>query len=259
MIARLEMKLSGEFLNDGICQLSSLMQGIMMDYLEPDYAEYLHRQQLRPYNQYLCRRNGGVYWIIQTLEEQAKHNIIDKFLDSNVTVLNSTYKNKSVTISEKHLTQTDYDDLLKQYYIHGIFDTTGNRIFHIRFLTPTSFKQNGQYVIFPSVKLFFQSLMKKYDAFSNDHSCFDEEVLEHYEKYAFITKYDLKSTYFSLEGVKIPSFCGEITIKINGPAAMVNLADMLLQYGSFSGIGIKTAIGMGAITVKEGKHWKTEN
>ena len=34
---------------------------------------------------------------------------------------------------------------------------------------------------------------------------------------------------------------------------MVNLANMLLKYGWYSGVGIKCAIGMGAVLVESGE------
>ena len=58
---------------------------------------------------------------------------------------------------------------------------------------------------------------------------------------------------FHLEGVKIASFMGSITIKIGGPQSLVNLVHLLMYFGEYSGVGIKTAIGMGKISVVENK------
>ena len=64
---------------------------------------------------------------------------------------------------------------------------------------------------------------------------------------AQIVRYDLKSVSFSLEGVRIPAFVGKITIKINGTKTMADFANMLVEFGTYSGVGIKTALGMGCI------------
>ena len=56
---------------------------------------------------------------------------------------------------------------------------------------------------------------------------------------------------FHLEGIKIPSFVGNITLKINGTRQFVNLINMLCEFGVYSGVGIKTAIGMGSIGVSQ--------
>ena len=70
------------------------------------------------------------------------------------------------------------------------------------------------------------------------------------EKYIEITDYRLMSTYFHMEGVKIKSFKGKLTFKIHGPKQFVNLINMLLRFGEYSGVGIKASIGMGAINVE---------
>ena len=47
--------------------------------------------------------------------------------------------------------------------------------------------------------------------------------------------------------MKIPSFIGNIDIYIRGPQTMTNLVNLLISFAKFSGIGIKTSIGMGGI------------
>lgn len=78
---------------------------------------------------------------------------------------------------------------------------------------------------------------------------FDDEVLAHYEEYSHIIAYKLKSVKFSMEGITIPSFMGSLTIRISGPQQLVNLAWMLADFGRYSGVGIKTSIGMGSMEI----------
>lgn len=65
--------------------------------------------------------------------------------------------------------------------------------------------------------------MNKYDAAAGDHIMLDEETLEQLCANAQIVRYDLKSVSFSLEGVRIPSFIGKITIRMNGTKTMAGL------------------------------------
>ena len=65
------------------------------------------------------------------------------------------------------------------------------------------------------------------------------------------TYYDLKSTWFHLEGVRIPAFIRKITIKISKTQTMANFAGLLFQFGTYSGVGIKAALGMGAVRLTE--------
>ena len=72
-----------------------------------------------------------------------------------------------------------------------------------------------------------------------------EQICEH----AQVIRYDLKSVSFSLEGVKIPSFIGKITIKLHGTDTMANFVNMLFEFGEYSGVGIKTSLGMGYMKI----------
>ena len=137
-----------------------------------------------------------------------------------------------------------YEELINRYYLHE-----QSRKIKVRFLTPTSFKQNGEYVLFPSIRLIFQSLMMKFDVSNDVMETYSEEVLGHYEEHAKIFEYRLRSTLFSLEKIRIPAFQGEVSIFIKGPQQMVNLAHMLLHFGEYSGVGIKTGMGMGGIKI----------
>ena len=91
--------------------------------------------------------------------------------------------------------------------------------------------------------------MNKYDASAESNVMMDEEVLDQLSTDTIMIGYRLQSVSFQLEGVRIPSFIGEVRWKIRGPQTMVNYANMLLKFGTYSGVGIKTSLGMGAIEI----------
>ena len=89
--------------------------------------------------------------------------------------------------------------------------------------------------------------MNKYDAAVKEESMCDEETLEELCRNSEIRGCDLRSTQFYLEGIKIPSFIGKLTIRVGGTRTMADFANLLFRFGTYSGVGIKTALGMGAI------------
>jgi CRISPR-associated endoribonuclease Cas6 len=96
--------------------------------------------------------------------------------------------------------------------------------------------------------------MNKYSASAEDElEMFDEETLEQLAAYSEIYQYRLKSTYFPVEGIRIPSYKGEMTLRLHGTDTLARYVRFLLRFGEYSGIGIKTAMGMGAIRVTEGR------
>ena len=101
----------------------------------------------------------------------------------------------------------------------------------------------------PSVRLILQNLLMHYDALYGDSGEIDEETLQYMEQNVKILSYRLHSQYFShVSGTrKIPAFMGSLTLSCQGPQPIVGLVRMLLNFGEYAGIGIKTAMGMGGM------------
>lgn len=239
MVARLELKLKcREALS---YQMASLFHGVLMELLPEEYADELHYSQLHPYTQHLECREDVWYWVVCALNEQAVKIILkDALWDVKQIVL----KKKQILIE---ICGKQYEEMPYKQFMEHFYHEEHGRYLQIQFVSPTAFKQRGNYVFFPDLHCLFQSLMNKYDAAAGHHIMLDEETLEQLCANAQIVRYDLKSVSFSLEGVRIPSFIGKITIRMNGTKTMAGFANMLIEFGTFSGVGIKTSLGMGYI------------
>ena len=95
--------------------------------------------------------------------------------------------------------------------------------------------------------------MKKYDVASEDETVESEEVLEQLLESSRIAQYQLHSCSYSVHGKRIPAFMGQMKIRVSGPQAMVNFLNLLFHFGEYAGVGIKTAMGMGAVKLTEGR------
>lgn len=246
MIAKLTIGLeNSEKLVD--IKSSSLFHGFLMEQLEYEYAEILHQNGWKPYTTSIRQKEDILLWEITTLNLEAKEKVIDHLLKKELRHIYLSYKKLKLEIVSMEKTEVSYDDLLEENYFKD-----GSRYLTIFFNTPTSFKSQGQYVFFPDMHLIYQSIMNKYDTVSKDNTIFHEEVLEQILTNTQVINYHLKSCRFYLEGVKIPSFTGQIKIKIHGPQMLVNLVHYILQFATYSGVGIKTSIGMGKISLEKG-------
>lgn len=239
MLARLEIQLEcKEKLN---YQMSSLFQGVLMENIRTTYAEQLHESKLHPYTQHLEYRDKNWYWIVTTLNQEAEREIIQQgLLPLNKIQLKK--KEWDIKFVKKTYQTESYENLTRQFY-----EQESSYYISLQFVTPTAFRSYGEYIYYPSPKLIFQSLMNRYDAIAEEEGMRDEETLNQLSSQSKIIRYELRSVLFHLEGVKVPSFIGKITIKMSGSQTMARFAHMLLQFGTYSGVGIKTAIGMGAI------------
>ena len=190
-------------------------------------------------------------YLAKELPENAVVGINGKlFSASYVQIMKDAFakKNIQIKITKKELETISRKILLEEFYL-----SEGGRYLSLEFKTPTAFKQNGRYVNYPDIRLLFQSLMNKYGTGSYEMEMFDEETLEQLTRDITVSRYKLHSVMFPMEGIRIPAFMGNMTIQISGPKTMASYARMLVRFGEYSGVGIKTGMGMGGIRIIEGR------
>lgn len=246
MLARIKLNLETQTTlnwNSG-----SVLQGALMERVDCCYADFLHLSQLKPYSQYLDCRKDSCAWVVQTLNETAKFEIIDETSLKNIKSIYLKYLDENVNIINAESETITREELLKQTYFSEC-----PRHIKILFATPTAFKVSGRYLYYPILEQIYRSLIQKYDAFSQNTRIYDEGIINDLADYTEVVGYNIRSTRFSLEGVNVPSFTGTLNLRISGPQQLNNLAHLLLRYGTYSGVGIKTAIGMGALKILERK------
>jgi CRISPR-associated endoribonuclease Cas6 len=245
MLAELKMELDVEKQEIGYYQ-SSNMQGVLMEHIDSEYAEKLHHQTWNPYSLCITAVEDKVIWSVRTLNEEAYENIIKPLACDDFIQFFLAKKGKNIGIRKKELAIKQKKELLEEFY-----SKPAEKYLNIEFLTPAAFKSEGRYVIIPNERYIYQSLMNKYSASSeNDFEMFDSETLESLSGSSEISGYRLKSTFFPLQGVKIPAFKGELTLKMRGTDTMARYARFLLKFGEYSGVGIKSSMGMGSIRYK---------
>lgn len=233
--------------------VSSLMQGVLMEFIDEDYADELHISGLNPYSQHVEFVDGNMRWVITTLTEQASEKIILPLLNKDIQTITIKHKNLELQIIKKTVVCMEYDELLERTYFGDC-----KPYINIDFITPTAFKSYGKYQFYPTVEHIFGSLIKKHDSISLSTKIYSEDLINDIKENVEITRYKLRSTFFYMEGIKVPSFMGYVSIKIHGPTQFINLINMLVEFGEYSGVGIKSSIGMGAMKIlhNEGKENK---
>ncbi len=249
MLAELRMEIEDSTGELGYFKSSNL-QGIIMETINPEYAEQLHIQGRSPYSQHLeVIKEGNIrktVWVISTLTSDAYENIILPLLKPDFSKITFKKSSETYKISNKQVSTKDKKELLERFN-----NVKGEQFLNLEFITPTSFKSNGKYVIYPDIRLLFTSLMNKYDVSSEDMHMYDEDTLEQIINDCCLVRYDLKSTFFPLEGIRVPGFKGKIGIKITGTDTIKRYARFLSEFGEYSGVGIKCGMGMGALRISK--------
>ena len=237
MYAQLKLELEADDID---YKKSSNLQGILMENIDTEYAGILHGNQLNPYSQCLIRENGKNIWCIKTLTEEAYEQIIQPMSEVKSVVFKKS--GRDVGVTKWQMDRCEERELLDEFY-----DTSCSKYLDIQFMSPTAFKQDGRYVIYPDLRLIYGSLMRKYSAASGELDMIDEDLLNQLTDYSSITRYRLQTILFPMEKINITGFVGNISIRVHGPETLARYVRLLLRFGEFSGVGIKTGMGMGAM------------
>lgn len=225
---------------------SSVMQGVLFEHLDADYVYFLHQNESHPYSQCLLQEGDKCIWKIKTYDEEAYHQIIERLMLNTFERFQLKQAGQMIEIIEKKLSVKSKQTLMEEFN-----SISGEKNINIRVLTPMAFKQKGRYVILPDCRLMYQSLMNKYSSVSQTLEMFDEETLEQLVEHSTITRYRLQSVQFPLEGINVPGFIGEFNIRFYGSELLARYIRLLFEFGEYSGIGVKTSMGMGAIRIEE--------
>lgn len=225
--------------------LASLFQGVLMQKVSEQFAAQMHISAVRPYSQYITNCDDRIVWTVCTLNKNTRKNIIDILLSDSFRTVCLDNKNITLKAEEKKLTEVSYSELLDKYYLHG----ESSRYISLQFLTQTAFKRNGKYVIMPDSQMILNNLIRKFDCVCEQNEIYDDMLAEYITEHTEIVEYCLRSRKYSMEGITIPSFTGTVKLKLGGNKEFICLSNMLLDFAQYSGIGIKTAMGMGACQI----------
>ena len=234
------------YLPDGArapASMGSILHGALMERLPGDYAAYLHTENLRPYSQSIRwdRETGRVLWRIGTLDRTAGE-IIGGVLHG-IGSIHLRQKGYSIDVQNiQCIAQRSYQDIADEYFRAE----TAPRGAEIHFLTPTSFKQGGAYIILPESALILQSLLTRWNRFCPDIRIEEDDLAQILALHTRLTRYALRSAAFSVEGYSIRGFRGQIALQFTGSDMVRRILGTLLAFAPYAGIGIKTALGMGA-------------
>lgn len=239
-----QLKLMVEKKSDLNYNIGSILHGYLMEQVGESYGNLLHQSQLKPFSQslYFNRKNHQWIWEINTLNDEAYESLIIPMVSKEfIDLEHQDKKLKIIQCIQKEA--LSYEDLTRQYYLSD----RSRKIFTTTFLTPCSFKVKNEYLMHPSLFHIYQSLMQKFSQFSTTIKIDDAIVLKHLAEHTSIIDYRLKSSkYYMGKGI-IKGYSGEIRLKIEGNETIRNLGNLLFAFGNYSGVGIKTSLGMGAI------------
>ena len=118
------------------------------------------------------------------------------------------------------------------------------------FRTPCAFKQAGRYAIYPQEFLLLQSLVLHWNTAFPDCQLNDPDALDAILRGLHILDYNLHTVSYPIKNTRIPGFVGSAVVEARLALPLLELWNALLSFAPYGGIGIKTALGMGGVSVE---------
>lgn len=218
------------------------LYGAWMALLQPEQADFLHETHLM--NQYLVPDGkSSAVLTINLLTEEAVDWLVPLLQKTHEYFL--TKYNCTLTAGQPLIHTYRENELVSPFFTS--LQVPKRIILHL--LTPTTFKTNHRYAVFPTPELILHSAATKWNALGLSVSVDDEEAICQLMEHTVITGYRLSSTYYHLKDAYIQSFTGNLTLSIHGPEPLTRLFGMLMHGLRFTGLGIKTSLGMGGVII----------
>ena len=217
----------------------SLMHGMLMEHLRGIWPALLHQDVARPLSQWVePLSTTSLNWHVQILDDP----LAVCFLESCQTGDEWFCQHNGARLIVENVSVNATS--LEEYIQANMDGAMPSREMTILFKTVTTHKQQGRYVLFPSVPLMAGSLRKRLcDAYPEME--IPDKSLQLLERDTVISKYQLQSGQFGLEGTWIQGYIGQLTLRFSGLAEEIRFGHLLFGLAPWLGLGIKTTLGMG--------------
>lgn len=212
----------------------------LLSQIDGDYAELIHRSGENPLSQYLYRDPslGRDLWVV---------TILNDTVTSHFDPVLQTVQEIRLHTGTLHTTLEAVRTCTLTQLTNAAQGRARSRRSALRFVTATAFKSGGRYAIFPQKRWLLQSLISRWQIAFPEMPLDDPDAFLLLEDGLHITDYTLHTTRYPLKTVKIPGFLGTITVDSRLAAPMEEVWQLLLSFAPYSGVGIKTTLGMGAL------------
>lgn len=225
-------------------EMGSVFHGALMGKIAPEAAERFHEMSLRPYSQavFWNREESTACWRIGTLDEYAYEQLIGPLEGCRELFLKQ--KGYAVQLQQEHLLKEIFPEALSQEIIQRKEAPSGVRW---QCHSVMSFKQKGRYVILPDARLLYQNLLQRWNTFYPEIQLEADNLSEQLADHCRLSRYDLHSQVFSVEGSRIYGCMGMMEYQFFGFDMLKRIQGLLCSFAEFAGVGIKTAMGMGSV------------
>lgn len=206
-----------------------------------NFGDTVHQDTVTPVSQYLTFHGKEILWRVTLLGEISEQNLTPVLEQTPGITLDN--EQVYLRVAERSARRIESVEQL----FHQV--VAGGSTHRLQILTPTAFKSQGYYLNLPTTRLIIQNLVRKWNGCIAGCPIDDEDskCIETLAAGLCCREFQLSSQDYYLKGHPIPGFVGTITLENHLSGVQRQLANALLIFSEYAGVGIKTTLGMGGI------------
>ena len=240
MLAQINMELESKELN---MNMASLFHGYLMENIDSAYAEYFHYNTTNPFTSCIFKdtKEDKFFWRVTTFSQKAYDMLMSYFSKGIPEKIYLKNKDLEINVKSFSIQKKSYEDLF--------LEATERK--RIKLMSPTSFKSDGITHIFPNISTLISGVIAKINQHSETAELEDKKIVNELLEKVYIKDYNLRTKIFHLESIKIKGFIGTMDLAIKGEdRTLINILNFLILMSEYTGLGIKTSLGMGGVKVE---------
>ena len=240
MLAQINMELESKELN---INMASLFHGYLMENIDSAYAEYFHYNTTNPFTSCIFKdtKEDKFFWRVTTFSQKAYDMLMSYFSKEIPEKIYLKNKDLEINVKSFSIQKKSYEDLF--------LEATERK--RIKLMSPTSFKSDGITHIFPNISTLISGVIAKINQHSETAELEDKKIVNELLEKVYIKDYNLRTKIFHLESIKIKGFIGTMDLAIKGEdRTLANILNFLILMSEYTGLGIKTSLGMGGVKVE---------
>ena len=241
MLTQYQLLLSCETAVPPQAEWAYRLYAALLDRAPEGFGGLVHQDAHTPVSQFLRVREGGsLLWTVNLLGETC-----EAALSGPLEALDRLRLDVQTELSVRERRKRRIGDADTLFSLAE----RGGQLHRLAFCTPTAFKSRKRYQNLPTTRLLLQSLIRKWNSCIPDRPMpeTEDEALEELAADLVCRSFQLQDSTFFLKGNAIPGFTGSILFENRLTGAQGLRVDALLHFAPFSGVGIKTALGMGGV------------
>lgn len=238
--------------------LGNAFHGIFFQNINPELANNLHDLETKPFviQAFRLKKKDDKYLYYELVINSLTQELSSYLWESKTFLDCNQYHVKSFDLKLEVIESLSKSTNIEMLYLQNFKSEKLNEQINLEFTSPCSFKSKNRYHTLPDTRLILQSLMHKFDHYSNKLNFYAPEYLDYLAERLIISKFDIQSQRFKVDKTLIAGFTGKITLslhKLNAEAKKI--ISLLIDFGEYSGLGIKASMGMGAYKKISNEKW----